>query len=111
MDPDVLKRVLKHGAQAVLESEPDLTRWDTVSLAICIWCPQLTIDLHFRLSVMVTVERHVRAVLKVLSPNARMIFPLTVLSPTAVLDAVDNGLGADGEVIEVLHILTKLIDG
>ena len=111
VDPDVLKRVLKHGAQAVLESEPDLTRWDTVSLATCVWYPRLTIDPHFRLSVMATVERHVRAVLKVLSPNARMIFPLTVLSPTAVLDAVDNGLGADGEVIEVLHILTKLIDG
>jgi hypothetical protein len=26
VDPDVLKRVLKHGAQAVSESEPDLTR-------------------------------------------------------------------------------------
>jgi dihydroxyacetone kinase len=33
VDPDVLKRVLKHGAQAVLESEPDLTRWDAVSIA------------------------------------------------------------------------------
>jgi hypothetical protein len=26
VDPDVLKRVLKHGVPAVLESEPDLTR-------------------------------------------------------------------------------------
>jgi hypothetical protein len=32
VDPDVLKRVLKHSAQAVLESEPDLTRWDAVSI-------------------------------------------------------------------------------
>jgi hypothetical protein len=40
-----------------------------------------------------------------------MILPLTALFPTAVLNAVDNGLGADGEVIEVLRILTKLIDG
>jgi hypothetical protein len=31
----VLKQALKYGAQAVLavlESEPDLTRWDTVSI-------------------------------------------------------------------------------
>ena len=28
----MLKPVLKYGAQAVLESEPDLTRWDTVSI-------------------------------------------------------------------------------
>jgi hypothetical protein len=60
---------------------------------------------------MVTVERHVQAVLKVLSPKPLMIFPLTTLFPIAVLTAVDDGLGADGEVIEVLRILTKLIDG
>jgi hypothetical protein len=60
---------------------------------------------------MVTVERHVQAVLKVLSPHPLMIFPLTALFPIAVLYAVDNGLGADGEVIEVLRSLTKLIDG
>jgi hypothetical protein len=60
---------------------------------------------------MVTVERHVQAVPKVLSLNPLMIFPLTGLFPIAVLNAVDNGLGADGEVIEVLRILTKLIDG
>jgi hypothetical protein len=29
----------------------------------------------------------------------------------AVLDAVGNGLGADGEVIDILLILTNLIDG
>jgi hypothetical protein len=68
VDPVVLKRVLKHGAQAVLESEPDLTRWDTVSITTCIWYSQHTIDPLFRLSVTVTVERHVQVVLKVLSP-------------------------------------------
>ena len=28
-----------------------------------------------------------------------------------VIDAFDNGLGADGLVVEVFHILTKLSDG
>ena len=37
VDPDVLKRVLKRGAQAVLEPGPDLTRWDVVSFITCIW--------------------------------------------------------------------------
>jgi hypothetical protein len=32
VDLDVLKRVLKHGAEAVSESEADLTRRDTVSI-------------------------------------------------------------------------------
>lgn len=32
VDPDVLKRVLKHGVPVFLESKPDLTRWDTVSI-------------------------------------------------------------------------------
>jgi hypothetical protein len=32
VDPGVVKRMLKHGVQAVLESEPDLSRWDTVSI-------------------------------------------------------------------------------
>jgi hypothetical protein len=32
VDPDVLKRLLKHGVQAVFQSEPDLTRWNTVSI-------------------------------------------------------------------------------
>ena len=34
-----------------------------------------------------------------------------VHSLIAGLNAVDNGLGADGEIIEVLRILTKLING
>jgi len=32
MDPEVLKGVLKHGVQAVLEPEPDLSIWDRVSI-------------------------------------------------------------------------------
>ena len=28
-----------------------------------------------------------------------------------VVDAFDNGLGADGPVVEVLRVLTKLSDG
>ena len=32
VDPDVLKRVLKLVHRLFLESEPDLTRWDTVSI-------------------------------------------------------------------------------
>ena len=51
-----------------------------------------------------------QAVLKVLLPNP-LIFFLTALSPIAVLDALENGFSADGEVIEVLRILTELIDG
>ena len=35
-DPDVLKWVLKHGAQAAWASEPDLTRWDTVGIDYCL---------------------------------------------------------------------------
>jgi len=40
-----------------------------------------------------------------------MIFPLTAVAPIAVPNVVDIGLGADGEAIEVLRILTKLMDG
>lgn len=29
----------------------------------------------------------------------------------AVLTALDNGLGSDGEVVNVLRLLTELIDG
>jgi hypothetical protein len=50
-------------------------------------------------------------VLKVLLPTPLLIFPLTAISRIAVLNAVDNGLGSDREVIEVLHILANLIDG
>jgi hypothetical protein len=32
VDPGVLKQVLKHGVQAILESEPDLMSWDKVSI-------------------------------------------------------------------------------
>ena len=32
VNPDVLKWMLKHGVPAVLESEPDLLRWDMVSI-------------------------------------------------------------------------------
>jgi hypothetical protein len=46
-----------------------------------------------------------------LPPNPLMIFPLTALFPIAVLNTVEDGLGADGEVIEVLRILTKIIHG
>ena len=42
VDPDMLKRVLKHGVQAVLESEPNLTRWDTISIDY--WYSQQVID-------------------------------------------------------------------
>jgi len=61
VDPEVLKRVLKHGAQAVLESPPDLTKWDAVSFFTCVWYS------HWSFLQMVTVEGHVQAVLKVLS--------------------------------------------
>ena len=33
------------------------------------------------------------------------------LVPSAVLKAVDEGLGSDGDVVEVLRRLTKLVDG
>ena len=36
VDPDVLKRVLKHGVQAILESEPELTSWDMVNIGYCL---------------------------------------------------------------------------
>lgn len=32
VDPEYLQKILKAGAEAVLASEPDLTKWDTVSL-------------------------------------------------------------------------------
>jgi len=66
----VLKQVLKRGAQAVLESEPDLTGMG-YSKYYCYLCLvfQHAIDSPFRLSVMVIVEKHVQAVLKVLLPS------------------------------------------
>lgn len=82
----MLKRVLKYGAQAILESDPDLTRWDTLCIITCVWYSQHTVDPSFRLSVMVTVERHGQAVPIVLPPN-----PLTAVAHITVLRAVDNG--------------------
>ena len=57
VDPDVLKRVLKHGAQAVPESEPDLTKG--YSQYILPLAFGILIDPSFRLLVRVIVERHV----------------------------------------------------
>jgi hypothetical protein len=49
---------------------------------------------------MVTLKRHVKRCPRFLT--LLLSFPLTAVAHIAVLNAVDNGLGADGEVIEVL---------
>ncbi|KAJ7471889.1 Dak1 domain-containing protein [Mycena latifolia] len=73
VSPEVLVKVMRSGAEAVLASEPDLTRWDTiVGDGDCgETCAQ---------------------------------------GAQAVLTALDNGLGSDGEVVNVLRLLTELID-
>ncbi|KDR72886.1 hypothetical protein GALMADRAFT_252217 [Galerina marginata CBS 339.88] len=71
--PETLISVLKDGAQAVYESEPELTRWDTIV-------------------------------------GDGDCGETCANGAKAVLNAVDHGLGADGEIVEVLRQLTKLID-
>jgi len=68
-----LQTFLRSGAQAALDSEPDLTKWDTI-------CG----DGDAGESV--------------------------ALGAQAVLKALDSGLGADGDAVEVLRSLTHIID-
>ncbi|KAF8151786.1 Dak1 domain-containing protein [Crassisporium funariophilum] len=73
VSPETLASVLKHGAQAVFDSEADLTRWDTIV-------------------------------------GDGDCGETCARGAQAILDAVASGLGSDGEVVEVLRLLTTLID-
>ncbi|KAJ7119555.1 Dak1 domain-containing protein [Mycena epipterygia] len=73
VSPKVLVSVMRNGAEAVLASEPDLTRWDTIV-------------------------------------GDGDCGETCAAGAQAVLTALDNGLGSDGEVVNVLRLLTELID-
>ncbi|KAJ7736744.1 Dak1 domain-containing protein [Mycena maculata] len=73
VSPAVLVGVMRNGAEAVLGSEPDLTRWDTIV-------------------------------------GDGDCGETCAAGAQAVLTALDNGLGSDGEVVNVLRLLTDLID-
>ncbi|KAJ6590569.1 Dak1 domain-containing protein [Mycena vulgaris] len=73
VSPEVLVKVMRNGAEAVLASEPDLTRWDTII-------------------------------------GDGDCGETCAAGAQAVLKALDNGLGSDGEVVNVLRLLTELID-
>ncbi|KAG7442219.1 dihydroxyacetone kinase [Guyanagaster necrorhizus] len=72
-DPQVLRRVIRAGAQAVLASEPDLTKWDTIV-------------------------------------GDGDCGETCAAGSKAILKALDDGLGEDGDLVGVLRDVTETID-
>lgn len=79
-DKELIRKAMKQAAEDVLASEPKLTKWDTVSpyLSQCLLVTSLNTFLVGRLSVMVTVEKHVPLV-----PRRPLKLSKKALAPTA----------------------------
>lgn len=73
VDAETLRRVIKAGAQAVLASEPDLTKWDTIV-------------------------------------GDGDCGETCAAGSKAILRALDDGLGKDGDLVGVLREVTETID-
>ncbi|KAF5345746.1 hypothetical protein D9758_011874 [Tetrapyrgos nigripes] len=71
--PEKLRNIIKSGAEEVLGSEPDLTKWDTIV-------------------------------------GDGDCGETCAAGATAVLKALDEGLGKDGDLVSVLRELTEIVD-
>lgn len=79
-DKELIRKAMKQAAEDVLASEPKLTKWDTVCsyLSQRLLVTSLNTFLVGRLSVMVTVEKHVPLV-----PRRPLKLSKKALAPTA----------------------------
>lgn len=79
-DKELIRKAMKQAAEDVLASEPKLTKWDTVCLYLSqsLLVTSLNTFLVGRLSVMVTVEKHVPLV-----PRRPLKLSKKALAPTA----------------------------
>lgn len=87
-----MRTILRAGAEAALASEPDLTKWDSiVGDGDC--------------GETVALGSKGKDPLRLFSVGK------ADSGPTAVLKALDDGLGQNGDAIEMLRSLTHIIDG